>query len=70
MKITNPFIMCECNDNYTYEAHGDGYAVYFARCVHRHGYNIMDVRTHDPRIPNKIVGLLNDNLDELRDIVE
>lgn len=70
MSIPDIFSECHCEDVYSYEPHGDGYAVYFGRCEHRHGYNLMNVSTHDTRILDKIVGLLNHNLDEIKDIEE
>lgn len=32
---------CTCEARYTIEPHGDGYALYHGRCVHRHGYNLV-----------------------------
>lgn len=32
---------CECETKYTIEPHGDGYALYYGRCNHRHGYNLV-----------------------------
>lgn len=34
--------MCNCKDRYTIEPHGNGYAIYWARCDHRHGYNLAN----------------------------
>ena len=34
---------CECEPRYTVELHGDGYALYYGRCVHRHGYNLINM---------------------------
>lgn len=31
---------CQCENKYTIEHHGDGYALYYGRCDHRHGYNL------------------------------
>lgn len=31
---------CTCEARYTIEPHGEGYALYHGRCVHRHGYNL------------------------------
>jgi hypothetical protein len=32
---------CECAAQYTIEPHGDGYVLYYGRCRHRHGYNLI-----------------------------
>lgn len=34
------FEPCKCEAKYTIEPHGDGYALYYGRCNHRHGYNL------------------------------
>lgn len=34
---------CTCEVKYTIEPHGDGYALYYGRCVHRHGYNLINM---------------------------
>lgn len=39
----NALLYCKCSEQYTIEKHGDGYAVYFGRCVHRHGYNLCQI---------------------------
>jgi hypothetical protein len=31
---------CRCEDKYNIEPHGKGYAIYYGRCRHRHGYNL------------------------------
>lgn len=41
--MTDPFGECKCEDRYTIEPHGDGYALYYGRCVHRHGYNLINM---------------------------
>ena len=33
--------VCDCKAEYSIESHGDGYALYYARCGHRHGYNLV-----------------------------
>jgi hypothetical protein len=38
--MTDPFGECACEARYTIEPHGDGYALYYERCAHRHGYNL------------------------------
>ena len=32
---------CKCEPQYTIEPHGDGYALYFGRCNHKHGWNLV-----------------------------
>lgn len=34
---------CKCEARYTIEPHGEGYALYYGRCVHRHGYNLINM---------------------------
>ena len=34
---------CKCEAKYTIEPHGEGYALYYGRCVHRHGYNLVNM---------------------------
>ncbi len=31
---------CPCVDKYSIEKHGKGYALYYGRCQHRHGFNL------------------------------
>jgi hypothetical protein len=33
--------LCTCEDRYTIEPHGDGFALYYGRCKHRHGWNLV-----------------------------
>lgn len=35
------FWECECKDKYTIEPHGNGHALFFGRCKHKHGYNLV-----------------------------
>lgn len=37
----NNFFECNCENKYTIEPHGDGYVLYYGRCQHRHGYNLV-----------------------------
>lgn len=39
----NDLLYCQCIDQYSIGKHGDGYAVYFGRCMHRHGYNLCQI---------------------------
>lgn len=34
---------CTCEARYTIEPHGSGYALYYGRCGHRHGYNLINM---------------------------
>jgi hypothetical protein len=33
-------ISCRCESKYSIEPHGDGHAIYWGRCNHRHGANV------------------------------
>jgi hypothetical protein len=39
-ELLNP---CNCEFRYTIESHGPGYALYYGRCRHRHGYNLINM---------------------------
>jgi len=58
---TFSFDDCNCKDQYTIEPHGDGYALYYARCVHRHGYNLVNMTepafNFDPAHIEKLINL-------------
>lgn len=41
--MTDPFNKCTCETRYTIEPHGDGYALYYGRCPHHHGYNLINM---------------------------
>lgn len=34
---------CSCEAYYSIEPHGDGYALYYGRCNHCHGYNLANM---------------------------
>lgn len=34
---------CTCAARYTIEPHGEGYALYYGRCGHRHGWNLINM---------------------------
>lgn len=34
---------CTCITQYSIEPHGEGYALYYDRCPHRHGYNLINM---------------------------
>jgi hypothetical protein len=38
--IFKDLMECRCEDMYSIEPHGKGYAIYFGRCPHKHGYNL------------------------------
>ena len=52
---------CECEVKYSIEPHGDGYALYYGRCNHRHGYNLANMVepafNFDPRHIEKLINL-------------
>lgn len=55
-----PGLSCNCDSQYTIESHGEGYALFFGRCNHRHGYNLVYLT--DPAFnfhPEHIQHLLN-----------
>ena len=37
-ELLNP---CKCEARYTIEPHGDGHVLYYGRCGHRHGWNLV-----------------------------
>ena len=41
--------MCVCKNEYSLVSHGNGYALMFASCPHRHGYNLANIA--DPDMP-------------------
>lgn len=43
IKAFEDLINCRCTDRYSIEKHGDGFALYFGRCGHRHGYNLLHI---------------------------
>lgn len=51
--------VCGCNDEYTFEEHGQGYALYFGRCPHRHGYNIANIESMDMEKFDEMLTLLS-----------
>jgi hypothetical protein len=34
---------CTCKALYSISPHGEGYALYYGRCGHRHGYNLANM---------------------------
>jgi hypothetical protein len=38
---------CTCKTEYCIEPHGNGYALYLGRCIHKHGYNIAYITEPD-----------------------
>ena len=36
----SPFEECLCPIRYSIETHGNGYALYKGRCIHKHGYKL------------------------------
>lgn len=39
---------CTCEAKYTISPHGDGHVLYYGRCGHRHGWNLVEL--HDPAL--------------------
>jgi hypothetical protein len=54
---------CMCEAKFTIEPHGEGYALYYGRCVHRHGYNLINMVdpafNFDPKHIEKLINLGN-----------
>jgi len=49
-----------CKKKYSIEKHGDGYAIYYGRCNHFHGMNLMHIsEVYDKHLLNRIEKLLN-----------
>jgi hypothetical protein len=63
--MTNPF-ECDnkCEEQYTIEPHGEGYALYYGRCACRHGYNLANMVepawNFEPKHIEKMINLGND----------
>ena len=55
----NIFGECHCPDRFRIEAHGDGYALYRGRCIHRHGLNLAHITEADNATLAMIEGALN-----------
>jgi hypothetical protein len=57
------FEKCQCDQIYTIEPHGNGYALYYGRCNHRHGYNLVYLTdpafNFDPAHIEKLLNLGN-----------
>ena len=55
------FEPCTCEAKYTIELHGEGYALYYGRCRHRHGYNLINMVepawNFDPKHIEKLINL-------------
>ena len=54
---------CTCEAKFTIEPHGDDYALFYARCGHRHGYNLINMVepafNFDPKHIEKLINLGN-----------
>lgn len=54
---------CNCEARYSIRPHGDGYALYYGRCDHRHGYNLANILepawNFDPEHIEKLINLGN-----------
>jgi S-adenosylmethionine synthetase len=57
------FDECKCESRYSIEPHGEGYALYYERCNHRHGYNLVNMVepafNFDPKHIEKLINLGN-----------
>lgn len=41
--IIKDLLECVCKPKYSIEEHGDGYAIYWGRCQHKHGVNLAHI---------------------------
>jgi hypothetical protein len=55
------FDECKCEAKFTIESHGEDYALYYGRCGHHHGYNLVNMVDHalnfDPKHIEKLINL-------------
>jgi S-adenosylmethionine synthetase len=55
------FEECKCESQFSIEVHGEGYALYYDRCPHKHGYNLINMVepafNFDPNHIEKLVNL-------------
>lgn len=58
---TNSETLLECNmeNKYSIEPHGDGYAIYYGRCMHKHGYNLAHLTECEEKFIKIIEEALN-----------
>jgi hypothetical protein len=53
---------CRCVEKYSIEPHGKGHALYYGRCNHKHGYNMMYITECNRKdVLQLIEDLLNGN---------
>lgn len=53
-------IHCECENEYSIEPHGQALVLYYGRCVHRHGFNLVYLTEPAKNFnPEEIEKLLN-----------
>ena len=57
--LQNDTSLCECPDEYCIEPHGNGWALYFGRCNHRHGLNIAFITEPDMKRLEEMIKKLN-----------
>ena len=36
-------MICECEDKFSIEKHGDNHVLYLGRCLHKHGFNLFTI---------------------------
>ena len=58
-------MMCDCKPTFTIEPHGlDDYVLYYGRCKHQHGYNLVILTepafNFNPKHLEKLINLGND----------
>ena len=52
-------LTCKCDVKYSIESEGDGYAIYWGRCFHKHGTIIGKITKCRPDIVKFFEGKLN-----------
>ena len=60
----NPLTECHCDSKYSIEPHGKGWALYFGRCNHNHGFNLAHITEANPETLDFIVKVLNDTFED------
>jgi hypothetical protein len=60
-RLLSIFEECRCDPKYSIEPHDEGYALYYGRCSHRHGYNLITMNepawNFDPKHIEKLINL-------------
>lgn len=65
----NVDMTCQCPDEYSFEPHGEGWALYYGRCDHRHGYNIAFIKEPDIKQITEMLEKLKE-IDQLKKVLK